>query len=314
LIDPAKARELLPPGKESYERPPDLEIADAPQVKTTNDALIHNTSRPSESAERQPALPPTATAPGKPRQRKSRFDKPLPQPEPRREPSPVSDKGMIASQIHNMRVATPPPLTPEASLQSLDNGPPPSLPAHPGNALASSRAGQRSGNRWSNDIRGTLEQPQEYPPAPPDPTSLSYRLSNDKSRVRQHPGGPPPISGRDEGEVEQQLSFQNAHAELGGEREPEEQERLERPPVLRRGASLLDRLSTGNPRSHDSAAQQQSLRDRLIPSKRDFEDMADEGMQHHDVSYDGEDGAESKRARRKNGRARIRGGRRGGPA
>ena len=213
-----------------------------------------------------------------------------------------------------MRVATPPPLTPEASLQSLqDELPQSSLPAHPGNALASSRAGQRSGNRWSNDMRGTLEQPHEHIGLPPDPTSLSYRLSSDKSRVRQHPGGPP-TSGRDEGEVEQ-ISFQNAHAELGREQEEMvfQQERLERPQV-RRGASLLDRLSTGNPRSHESAAQQQqSLRDRLIPSKRDFENMADEGMQH-DVSFDGEDGNESKRARRKNGRARTRGGRRGGPA
>ena len=254
---------------------------------------------------------------------KSRFDKPVLQPESRGDPSPISDKGMIAGQIrnegiNNMRVATPPPLTPESSLQSLqDGGPPPSLPAHPGNAVASSRGGQRSGNRWSNDMRGTLEQPQEYIPAPQDPTSLSYRLSNDKSRVRQHPGG----SGRDEGDVEPPLSFQNAHAELGG-REPEEmvfqqqQERPERPQVLRRGASLLDRLSGGKPRSHDSAAQQQSLRDRLIPSKRDYEDMTDEGMQHqhHDVSFDGEDGNELKRARRKNGRARTRGGRRGGPA
>ena len=233
----------------------------------------------------------------------------MPQPEPRREPSPVSDKG-IQSEASNMWAPTPPPLTREHSAQSLqDEVPPHTLPAHPGNALASSRTGQRSGNRWNNDTRGTLEQPQEHiglPPVP-DPTSLSYRLSNDKSRVRQHP-----VSGRDEGEVE--LSFQNAHAEFGG-KEPEEmvfqQERLERPQVQRRGASLLDRLSTGNPQSHDSAAQQ-SLRDRLVPSKRDFEDMVDEGMQH-DVSFDGEDGTESKRARRKNGRARTRGGRRGGP-
>ena len=166
-------------------------------------------------------------------------------------------------------------------------------------------------------MRGTPEQPQEYIglPQPSDLSSLSNRLSHDRSHVRQHPGGPS-ISGRDEGDVEQ-LSFQNAHAEHG--REPDEtvyqQERLERPPVLRRGASLLDRLSTGNPRSHDSAAQQQqSLRDRLIPSKRDFEDMMEDGMQQHDVSFDGEDGNESKWARRKNGRARTRGGRRGGPA
>ena len=171
------------------------------------------------------------------------------------DPFPISDKNMMltcqirSEAINNMRVPTPPPLTPETSLHS-----------------------------------------------------------------------------RDERDVEQQqLSFQNAHAELV-EREAEEmafqhQERLERPPVLRRGASLLDRLSTGNPRSHDSATQQLSLRDRLIPSKRDYEDMADEGMQqqqqhhHHDVSFDGEDGNELKRARRKNGRARTRGGgRRGGPA
>ena len=118
-------------------------------------------------------------------------------------------------------------------------------------------------------------------------------------------------------EVEVELSFQNAHAlELRG-REPEDtefqQERLERPQVLRRGASLLDRLSTVNSRSHESSAAQQSLRDRLTPSKRDFDDMVtDEGMQH-DVSFDGEEGNESKRARRKNGRARTRGGRRGAP-
>ena len=214
-----------------------------------------------------------------------------------------------------MRAVTPPPLTPEPSLQSLHDDVP-HLPAHPGDALAFSKSGQRSGNRLNNDTRGNpLEQPQEYTglPPTPDPTSLSYRLS-DKSNVRQHPGGPP-LSGRDEGEVgEVELSFQNAHAEL--ERESVlQQERLERPQMQRRGASLLDRLSSGNSRSYDSAAQQQqSLRDRLIPSKRDFEDMTDEGMQQHDVSFDGEDGNESKRARRKNGRARTRGGRRGGPA
>ena len=206
-----------------------------------------------------------------------------------------------------MRVVTPPPLTPEPSVQSLQDEvpPPPPLPAHPGNAsLASSRSGQRSGNRWSNDTRGnSLEQENIGLPPALDPTSLSYRLSNDKSRVRQG------RDERDEGEVE--LSFQNAHAELEKE-SVFQQERLERPQVQRRGASLLDRLSAGNPRTHDSAAQQ-SLRDRIIPSKRDFEDMTDEGMQQHDVSFDGEDGTESKRARRKNGRARTRGGRRGGP-
>ena len=62
-------------------------------------------------------------------------------------------------------------------------------------------------------------------------------------------------------------------------------------------------------RSDDSAAQQ-SLPDRLIPSKRNLEGITDEGMQHG-VSFDGEDG--SKQERRKNGRTRTRGGR-SGPA
>jgi len=203
LINPVKARELLPPGKESYERPADLEISDSNP----------RPSQHSESSERQPAPSTAAIAPGKPRQRKSRFDKLVP----------------------------PPPLP---------------LPAHPGNALTSSLSG--------------------------------------------------PTSGRDEGEVP--LSFHNAHAEL--ERELEEgmifqPERLKRPQMERRSTSLLDRLSTGNP------AAQQSLRDRIIPCKRDVEDMMDEGM--NDVWFDGEDGSEPKRTRRKNGRARTRGGRRGGP-
>lgn len=81
--------------------------------------------------------------------------------------------------------------------------------------------------------------------------------------------------------------------------------------MQRRGASLLDRLSTGNSRSQESGSQQ-SLRDRIIPSKRDREDIMDEGTR--DYSFDGEDGTESKRAKRKNGRARTRGGRRSGPA
>ncbi|KAF8804630.1 hypothetical protein BYT27DRAFT_7259107 [Phlegmacium glaucopus] len=385
LIEPAKAKELLPPGKESYERPANLEIADTPQVKPANDASIQNNSRYSESSERQPALLPTGTAPGKSRQRKSRFDKAVAQLEPRsntREPSPISDKGTRASQSEasDRRAPTPPPSAREPSMvTSMENlssrlsdlgqqsnarsdsssmvpvhshtrppvteqGPDqpllnrfsqdviphePSLPekppqhdhAPPPSPPASSRSGHRSGNRWVNDARGnpqnrTLDQPQEYvrlPPTPDLPTSLSHRLSDDKPRHRQHPSGGP-VSGRDDKSRGEELSFHNAHAELV--REPEDgmtfQDRLEKPQAQRRGASLLDRLSAGNPRPGDSGGQQ-SLRDRIIPSKRDREDMmTDEGMR--DVPFDGEDGTESKRARRKNGRARTRGGRRGGPS
>ena len=190
-------------------------------------------------------------------------------------------------------------------------------PSVPGNAPASLKSGHRSGNHWSNDGRGnsqirTLEQPQEHNglPLTAAPTSLSHRLSDDKQRHRQSPSGGP-MSGRDEnsrGEVE--LSFHKAHTEFERESEEGMAFRLERPQAQRRGASLLDRLSTGNSRSHDPGAQQ-SLRDRIIPSKRELDDMMEDGMR--EVLFDGEDGTEPKRARRKGGRARTRGGRRGPP-
>jgi len=245
-----------------------LDTSDIPQIRTTHDVSIDNNSR-SESSEVQPVLPPTATVPSKARQR-SRFDRPLAQLELRssvQEPSPLLDRDTKSDAGDKQTVATPPPLSPEPSVVS---------------------------------------SMEHILPPPPEPPSLSHRLSDAKPR---HPHGP--VSVRDEnsrGEVG--ISFQNAHAELA--REPEEGMTFQRPQVQRRGTSLLDRLSTGNPQLQDSGATQQSLRDRIIPSKRDREDMMmDEGIR--DVSFDGEDGSESKRARRKNGRARTRGGRRGAP-
>jgi len=252
-------------------------------------------------------------------------------------PSRLSNPGLLdarsdSSSMVPVHSDTRPPVTEQLHDQPLLNRfsqdiiHEPSLPEKqsqhdhvpPASPPASSRTGHRSGNRWVNDGRGNplnrnLEQPQEY--IPDSSTSLSHRLSDDKSRHRQHPAGGPMSSRDEKSRGEAELSFHNAHVELV--REPEDgmtfQDRLERPQAQRRGASLLDRLSTSsNPRPSDAGGQQ-SLRDRLIiPSKRDREDMmTDEGMR--DVSFDGEDGTESKRARRKNGRARTRGGRRGGP-
>ena len=94
--------------------------------------------------------------------------------------------------------------------------------------------------------------------------------------------------------------------------------RIERPPGLRRGGSLLDRLSLddGPPPPVFTAGNtppQPSLRDRvqLVPAKRDREDMMGD---YYDASFDGDDGGMdslSKRQRQRGVKPR-RGRRRGG--
>lgn len=81
------------------------------------------------------------------------------------------------------------------------------------------------------------------------------------------------------------------------------------PPSLRRGGSLLDRLSSVD---HGLVAESPSLRDRLIPSKRDRDEMMNsEGSSsrggHAEQLQD--EGSESKRAKRRGGKRRS-GGRR----
>ncbi|KAF8906769.1 hypothetical protein CPB84DRAFT_1769582 [Gymnopilus junonius] len=76
----------------------------------------------------------------------------------------------------------------------------------------------------------------------------------------------------------------------------------EHPPI-----SLLARLSAQP--LPDQDAPPQSLRDRLVPSKRDRDDMMmDERGGQRDGPYDDNDGNENKRVKRRNGRG---GGRRG---
>lgn len=82
-------------------------------------------------------------------------------------------------------------------------------------------------------------------------------------------------------------------------------------PVQRQGApiSLLQRLSSAEDIGQANTGSEQSLRDRLVPSKRDRDDMMKDG-DGRELSYDGDDGYDSKRVKRKNGKGRRGGGRR----
>ncbi|KAF9486265.1 hypothetical protein BDN70DRAFT_240597 [Pholiota conissans] len=87
-------------------------------------------------------------------------------------------------------------------------------------------------------------------------------------------------------------------------------DRLDSANSQRRG-SLLDRLSLGNDNAHSAAdssdVQPQSLRDRLVPSKRDRDDMMEANDQG--PAYDAEDGNDNKRVKRRATKGK-RGGRR----
>lgn len=93
-------------------------------------------------------------------------------------------------------------------------------------------------------------------------------------------------------------------------------DRVERPSI-RRGGSLLDRLSGDDGFSVDGKhPQSSSLRDRLVPSKRGLDEMkVESGSSKGDInerSYEPEEGNESKRTRRRGGKNRRSGGGDGG--
>lgn len=93
-------------------------------------------------------------------------------------------------------------------------------------------------------------------------------------------------------------------------------DRVERPSI-RRGGSLLDRLSGDDGYSVDEKnAQSSSLRDRLVPSKRGLDEMrVESGSSKGDInerSYEPEEVNESKRARKRGGKNRRSGGGDGG--
>lgn len=144
---------------------------------------------------------------------------------------------------------------------------------------SSKLAQRRPNSRWGDNSarRHAADQPDQS-------SNLSARMSID----------PPPSLAR-------RMSYASETESRTGNNLPNSQNEVltfqnSRP-------TLLDRLKLP-----PSETQSQSLRDRIVPSKRDRNDMVDD-TNPSNGSYDVDDGNDSKRARRRNVRNR-RGGRR----
>ncbi|KAK7047897.1 hypothetical protein VNI00_006225 [Paramarasmius palmivorus] len=132
------------------------------------------------------------------------------------------------------------------------------------------------------------ERSRSPPPPAPEPTAEPLKPSKPPIKIRR----PPPIS------------KESSLPELPMVVDPEPQ----RPPNMRRGGSLLDRLSDAGPNGEDPSL---SLRDRVqVPLKRDRDDMVDSmledrigGASGHDI-----DGPGGKRRKRSGKKPRRRGG------
>ncbi|CAA7270259.1 unnamed protein product [Cyclocybe aegerita] len=207
---------------------------------------------------------------------------------------------------------------PSKSDATLPPGNPPSQPPFKQNEIqplsgshqerpppSGERFGQRN-TRWGPGDGSSAQSPEQAFPPPPANVSLSpalsRRLSASTDRPPRHrkyfdaPDARPPVG------VSPEFSS-NSYG-----RETEDSHRAsnarDKPPN-KRGQSLLDRLSFAD---DDPLAPPevptQSLRDRLVPSKRDRDDMLNDNGDFRDASYDGDEGIESKRARRRSGKPR----------
>ncbi|KIM42218.1 hypothetical protein M413DRAFT_444666 [Hebeloma cylindrosporum] len=173
------------------------------------------------------------------------------------------------------------------------------------------RVGSRLGEYDQPRYASTLGPYQYFMDDEPQP-NLSRRLSLEKPLGQRN-------YGQDDGERTSPVGqIQPSPQSLGGRELQEDKlvslkDRVERAPhpAQRQGApiSLLERLSSAEDVGQASTGSEQSLRDRLVPSKRDRDDMMRDDGDGREPSYDGEDGYDSKRAKRRSGKGR-RGGRR----
>jgi len=173
------------------------------------------------------------------------------------------------------------------------------------------RVGSRLGDYDQPRYASTLGPYQFFMDDEPQP-NLSHHLSLEKTpRHRKYRSG-----SLNDGEMtapvgEIQPPQNMARRELQDEKSMSFKDRVEKVPhpTQKQGApiSLLERLSSAEDMGQASTGSEQSLRDRLVPSKRDRDDMMKDG-DGRELSYDGEDGYDSKRVKRRNGK----GGRRGG--
>lgn len=173
------------------------------------------------------------------------------------------------------------------------------------------RVGSRLGDYDQPRYASTLGPYQYFMDDEPQP-NLSRRLSLEKPlRHRKY--------SLSDGEMTAPVGqIEPSPQSLGGREQQDDRsmnfkDRVEKVPYLaqRQGGpiSLLERLSSAEDIGQASTGSEQSLRDRLVPSKRDRDDMMKDG-DGRELSYDGDDGYDSKRVKRRNGKARRGGGRR----
>ncbi|KAH9477458.1 hypothetical protein JR316_0009671 [Psilocybe cubensis] len=156
---------------------------------------------------------------------------------------------------------------------------------------------ERGPTRWGPEVKQSNEQPNEQPPTSVranSPPALARRMSSERPpRLRKYPGGSATTTGADNDLRGGGSSSNNTAPSDSGMPVDDFKDRPEpnRP-------TLLDRISEDNT--------QPSLRDRLVPSKRDHDDL-DNGHPR-DSSYDMDDGNDNKRVRRRNPKGNRRGG------
>lgn len=172
--------------------------------------------------------------------------------------------------------------------------------------MEQSSKSQRGFSKSGGDSRLSSDQSSIIPPpqvsrleSPPD---LAHRMSSEKPpRLRKYPSASPIVSTSDKEPRGGQAGADQSSSSMNSASE-DLKDRLDRP-------TLLDRLQAPAP-EHES--QTPSLRDRLVPSKRDRDELLLEEGHSRDISYDNEDGNDNKRARRRSGKGRRGGGGGGG--
>ncbi|KAJ3508513.1 hypothetical protein NLJ89_g5713 [Agrocybe chaxingu] len=169
---------------------------------------------------------------------------------------------------------------------------------------SSERPGQRN-TRWGPGDGSSAQSPEQAFPPPAANVSLSPALSRRLSTSTDRP--PRHRKYFDAADARPPVSFPPEFSSNSYGRETEDNYKASnaRDKPIKRGQSLLDRLSFADDNSLASPeVPTQSLRDRLVPSKRDRDDMLNDDGDFRDASYDGDEGIESKRARRRSGKPR----------
>ncbi|KAF9527432.1 hypothetical protein CPB83DRAFT_856162 [Crepidotus variabilis] len=160
--------------------------------------------------------------------------------------------------------------------------------------------------------RTSPQQLRPMPTTPPEPerqSTLEYPLSPSLQRRLSMSGDPLPPRLRKAIPSPEPKKTRPEDLSAPPEDRSSFLERVERPASLRRSESLLDRMNSDDPsrRGMDNSATSpsQSLRERMVPTKRDHDEMrAESRYTGADRPYDADDGHEMKRSRKRSGKPR----------